>query len=151
MASKTAASTVLLTMVLTGIVTPSGVCALMCVRDYPAERQRHCPRSSESMPEMAESMPGMAHDHSAMSHSGRKAIPPMLVSQSCQSNCSRAEGLAASRKIVPHVTVVESGAVILESSTAKFVEPQSAAAWSSDSGPPAPATAHFGSFSVLRI
>ena len=100
---------------------------------------------------MAESMPGMVHDHSAMNHSGGMAMRPMLVSQSCQPNCSIAERLAASRKIVPQLTVVESGAVILESATAKFVEPEFTEASSSDSGPPAATTAHFGSFSVLRI
>ena len=150
MVLKTSASIVLLTVVLTGIVSPGGVCVLLCVRQYRAESQRHCGRSSENMPDMAESMSGMAHDHSAMSHSGGKAIRPIFVSPSCQPSCARAERLAASRKIVPQVTVVGSGAMVLENATAKFVAPDSTAAWSSDSGPPASPTAYFR-FSILRI
>ena len=141
-ARRTATSIVLLTVLLAGS-TPTGVCALMCERHVRAENQRHCSKPSDAMP-------GMAHDQSAMNHQGVEAMTAVLVSQSCQTNCVTAERLSVWRKIVSQVTVVQSGAVVL-GTTAKFLVPDSAAAWILDSGPLAPPPANAASFSILRI
>jgi hypothetical protein len=73
-----------------------------------------------------------------------------MVSHSCQTNCVAAERLNTSRKIVPQVTVVESGAVVLDTA-ADFAPPDPAAAWSSDSSPPYSPSVYSASFSILRI
>jgi hypothetical protein len=140
---RTATSIVLLTVLVAGIVTPTWVCALMCVRHYRAESQSHCSQSSDSMP-------GMLHDHSTMNHPGLKSVSPVLVSQSCQPNCARAERLNVSRNVAPQVTVVQNGAVVLDT-TAEFLASDPAAAWSLDSGPPFPPSGYAAPFSILRI
>jgi len=94
-------------------------------------------------------MQGMAHDHSAMNHPRIQAMTPVMVSRSCQSNCVTEERLNTSRKSVPQVTVVESGAVVLDT-TADFAPPDPAIAWSSDSPPYLPSV-YSASFSILRI
>ena len=65
-ASRTAASSVLLAVLLGGIFTPTGLCVLMCQRHAQTEIQTHCSEPSDAMP-------GMVHDHSAMN---RPAIQP---------------------------------------------------------------------------
>ena len=139
---RTTTSMVLVTVLLAGI-TPTGVCTLMCERHARAESQRHCGQPSDSMP-------GMAQDRSAMNHPGVEAMSAVLVSQSCQTNCVRAERLNVWRKVVPQVTVVRRSAVVL-GTTAAFLAPNFTAAWGLDSGPPVRPTAHAASFSVLRI
>ena|SRR2546428_9537345 len=142
-ASRTAASIVLLTVLLGGMVTRTGLCALMCQRRSRAESQRHCVQPTDTMR-------GMAQGHSAMNHTAVEDMNFVMVSQSCQTNCATAERLNVSRKVVPQVTVVQSGVVVLET-TAKLVSPDAAGAWSSDSGPPTPPAAYSASFSILRI
>ena len=139
---RTATSIVLLTVLLLGI-TPTGVCALMCERHARAESQRHCGQPSDSMP-------GMAHDHSAMNHPGVEAESAVLMSQSCQTTCVTAERLNVWRKVVPQVTVIRSGAVVL-GTAAESLAPDFNAAWGLDSGPPARPPARAASFSILRI
>jgi hypothetical protein len=102
------------------------------------------------MAEMAESMPGMADDQSAMQHPNVEAMSSSVASQSCQPNCVTAERLLVSRKVVPEVTAVQSGAVVLDT-TAKFVTSHLAAAWSSDGDPPTPPIAYAAVFSILRV
>jgi hypothetical protein len=140
--SRTATSIVLLTVLLAGI-TPTGVCALMCERHARAEIQRHCIPVSDTMP-------GMVHDHSAMNHPAVEAMSLVMVSQSCQMSCVTAERLNASNKVVPRVTVVQTAAVLLDT-TVEFLVPGFTAAWGLDSGPPAPLPAQAASFSILRI
>ena len=142
MVSRTGTSIVLLTVLLAGI-TLTGVCALMCERYARTENQRHCSQPSDSMP-------GMAHDHSAMNHPGVEAVSVVLMSQSCQTNCNTAERVNVWRNVVPQVTVIRSGAVVM-GTTAEFLAPDFSGAWGLDSGPPAPPTAHGASFSILRI
>jgi len=139
---RTATSIVLLMVLIAGIIS-TGVCALLCERNARAESQGHCNQPSDTMP-------GMAHDHSAMNHPRVLAISPVMVSHSCQTNCVTAERLNTSRKIVPQVTVVESGAVVLDI-TADFAPPDTADAWSSDTSPPYSASVYSASFSILRI
>ena len=139
---RTTTSIVLLTVLLAGI-TPTGVCAFMCERHARAESQRHCSQPSDSMP-------GMAHGHSAMDHRRAEAVSGVLVSQSCQTNCTTTERLNVWRRVVPQVTVVRSSAVVL-STTAEFLVPDFTAEWGLDSGPPAPPPAQAASFSILRI
>jgi hypothetical protein len=95
-------------------------------------------------------MPGMAHDHSAMNHSGVEAMSAVLMSKSCQTNCVAAERLNVWRKVVPQVTVVRSGAVVL-STSAEFLAPDFTAVLGLDSGPPSRRPARIASFSILRV
>src|SRR5581483_5563196 len=99
-ARRTATSIVLLSMLVAGIFTPTAFCALMCERHTRVESPRHCVQSSDTMP-------GMVHDHSAMNPPAVEAMSPVIVSQSCQTDCVTAERLDASRKVVPQVTVVQ--------------------------------------------
>jgi hypothetical protein len=141
-ASRAATSIFLLSVLLAGIVTPSVACVLMCVRHNRTEGH-HCGQSSDTRP-------AMAHDHSAVNQRGIEAMSPMLVSQSCQTNCVTAERLNVWRKVVPQVTVVRRSAVVL-GTTAAFLAPDFTAAWGLDSGPPARPRAHAASLSILRI
>jgi hypothetical protein len=142
-ARTTTTTIVLLLVLLAGIITPTGVCALMCERHSRAESQRHCRESSQTMP-------GMVHHHLATNHPGVEATSRMLVSQSCRSNCVTAERINVSRKVVPQVTVVESGLVVVDT-TAEYLMPDPARAWSSDTSPPPLPSASATSFRVLRI
>lgn len=85
-----------------------------------------------------------------MNHSGVEAMGAVLLSQSCQTNCVTTERLNVWRKVVPQVTVVRSGVVVL-GSTAEFLAPDFTAASGLDSGPPAPPPANAASISILRI
>ncbi len=143
MAQRTATSIVLLTVLVAGIFVPTGLCALKCERHPRVESQRHCISASDTMPEMA-------HGHSAMNHPAVEVMSLVMISQSCQTSCVDAERLNASREIVPQVTVVQTAAVVLDS-TAEFVDPGFTAAWGLDSGPPALVPVHAASFSILRI
>ena len=149
MAHRTTTSIVLLAVFVAGILTPTGMCALMCERPTRAESQRHCISSSDAMPGM-DTMPGMAHDHSAMNHSADEAMSLVMVSRSCETACVTAERLNASRKVVPQVTVGQTAAVVLEC-TAETLPPGLTAAWGLDGGPPAPTSTRAASFSILRI
>jgi hypothetical protein len=142
-APRTATSIVLVTVLLVGIITPTGVCALMCERHFRVESQRHCSQPLDAMP-------GMDHGYSAMNRPAFEDTRLVVVSQSCQTNCVTAERFSVSRKVRSQLTVVQAGAVVLEAA-AKFVAPDPAATWSADSGPPAPPTARGGSFSILRV
>jgi hypothetical protein len=140
---RTATSIALLTVLVAGIFAPSGLCLLICERHPRTETRRHCIQPSDNMP-------GMAHDHSAMDHPGVEAMSAVLVSHSCQTNCVTAECLNVWRKVVPQVTVVERGAVVLDAA-AEFAAPDPAAAWSSDARPPYSPPPYAASFSILRI
>ncbi len=143
MARRSGTSLVLLTVLLAGTITPTGVCAFMCERRARTESQHHCNQPSDGMP-------GMAHDHSAMNHLAVRDVSLVMVSPSCQTNCFTAERLNVSRKAVPQVNAVESGAVFLDV-TAKFLVPHPAAAWISDNSPPSSPSASAASFRILRI
>lgn len=143
MASRTTTSLILLIVLLTGMAMPAGACALMCVRHQRAESQRHCGQVSETMP-------GMVHEHSAMNHPGVEAIHSALSSQSCRTNCVTAERLYVAIKSAPQVRVATSDTVIVDIK-AEFLSSDFTAAWSADSGPPAPPPAGAASFTILRI
>jgi hypothetical protein len=142
--ARTVTSIILLTVLLAGILSPTAVCALMCDRHSRAEDHHHCNQDPDEMP-------GMAHNHSAMHHSVVGAITLVAERQSCKTGCATAEQLNISRKVVPQVTVVQTGAVVLDV-TSQFLAPHFEDAWSLDSGPPSlsscPSTA---SYSILRI
>ena len=140
---RTATSIALLTVLLAGIVAPTGLCVLMCERHSRTESQRHCIQSSDTMP-------GMPHHHSVMNHPAVQATSLVIVSHSCQSNCVTAERLNASRRAIPQVTVVKTGPIVLDTA-AEFATPDHAAAWRSDNSPPYSPSAYTASFSVLRI
>lgn len=142
-ARRIAPSIVLLSALLAGTITPTGVCAFLCERHARSESQRHCSQPPDAMP-------GMAHDHSVMNHAGVEAMSAAFASQSCQLNCITAERLAAWRKAVPQATVVQTGVVVLETA-ARFLPPDPAGALTSDGGPPVPPTERSAFFSILRI
>ena len=145
MFSRTATSIVLLAALLSGVITQTGVCALMCERHSRAGTQHHCDEDSDAMA-------GMAHDHSPMHHAVVENGILVAGGQSCQTDCAKAERLNISRKVVPQVTAVETGAVVLVlDATSKFPPPQVVAAWSLNSGPPSFPSAHTASYGVLRI
>jgi hypothetical protein len=100
-------------------------------------------------------MPGMAHDHSAMRHQavGDLALVEVTVvvgAQSCQTDCAVVEQLNSSRKVVPQVTVVQTGGVVLDA-TSKFLAPHVESELSLDSGPPSLPSVYTASYSILRI
>jgi hypothetical protein len=95
-------------------------------------------------------MPGMAHNHSAMHHSRSGDITLVGGAQSCRTDCAVAERLNTSRKIVAQLTVVQTGAIVLDTSP-KCLDRDLDSAWSLDSGPPSFPSAHGASFSILRI
>jgi hypothetical protein len=136
-------SIVLVTVLLAGAITPSGVCALMCERHFRLGSQHHCGQPPDAMP-------GMTHHHAITTHADTEIVTPVLMSQSCPSNCDTAERLNLSRKAVPQVTVAQTG-VVVSRTAVKFVAPDPATAWSSASDPPLPPTASTASFSILRI
>jgi hypothetical protein len=142
-AGRISTSILLVTVLLAGAITPTGVCALMCERHVRPESQYHCGQSPDAMP-------GMTYHHSITTHADTDAVTPVLMSQSCPSNCDTAERLNLSRKIVPQVTVAQTGVVVSQTAV-KFIAPDPATAWSSDSYPPLPLTASTASFSILRI
>jgi len=95
-------------------------------------------------------MAGMAHNHSAMDHSVVGDITLIVAAQSCQRDCAVVERLNISRKVVPEVTLVQTGAVVLDTNS-KFFAPHLESAWSLDSGPPCFPSAYTSSYSILRI
>jgi hypothetical protein len=95
-------------------------------------------------------MPGMPHEHSAMHHSGIGDMTLVVQAHSCQSDCAVAERLNTSRKLVPQVTVGQTGAVVLDTSH-KCLDRDLESAWSLDSGPPSFPSTHTAPFSILRI
>ena len=143
MSPRTAASMVLLMALLAGTVSPTAVCALMCDRHSGAEAHHHCDQGSDQMP-------GMAHNHSAMHHSGIEDITLVVAAQSCRTDCAVAERQNIARKVVPQVTVVQTGALILDAGP-KSLDRDLETAWSLDSGPPSFRSANAASYSVLRI
>jgi hypothetical protein len=134
---------VLLTALLAGTLNPIGLCALVCERHSRAEAHHHCSKDSDPMP-------GMAHNHSAMHQYVVGDMIFVVGAQSCQTDCAVVEQLNISRKVVPQVTVVQTGAVVLHA-TSKFFAPHLEGAWSLDSGPPPFPSADTSSYSVLRI
>lgn len=142
-ARKTATSIILLTVLLAGVITPTGLCAVMCERHFRTQSHSHCSQPSDAMP-------GMAHHHSGMNHANVDAVSSLWVSRSCQTNCVAAERLAISRKVLSQMTVVQTGVLALDN-TSKLLVPDLAAARILDNGPPYSPTARAASFSVLRI
>jgi hypothetical protein len=78
-------------------------------------------------------MPGMAHNHMHQFVVGDMTF--VVGAQSCQTDCAAVEQLNISRKAVPQVTVIQTGAVVLDA-TSKFFAPHLESAWSLDSSPP---------------
>ena len=72
-----------------------------------------------------------------------------MISQLCPSNCDTAERLNLSGTVAPQATVAHAGLVVSDT-TARFLVPDAALAWSSG-GSHAPPAACTPSFSVLRI
>jgi hypothetical protein len=143
MSPRTSTSIVLLAVLLAGTISPIGVCALMCERHSRAEAHHHCSKDSDPMP-------GMAHNHSAMHQYVVGDMTFVVGAQSCQTDCAVVEQFNISRKVVPQVTVVQTGAVVLDA-TSKFFAPHLEGAWSLASDPPPFPSADTSSYSVLRI
>jgi hypothetical protein len=80
-----------------------------------------------------------------------EAMTPVVEALSCKTGCDIAERLNISRKVVPQVTVVQTGAVVLDA-TSKFLAPHLEDGWSLGSGPPSLSpSAYTASYSILRI
>lgn len=84
---RTSTSILLLSILVAGILSPSGLCALMCGRHLRTERQRPCSHAPEPMS-------GMRHHHSATMN----APDANLMNTRCSSNCDVAAFLSISRK-----------------------------------------------------
>jgi hypothetical protein len=143
MSSRIATSIVALAALIAGTISPIGVCALMCETHLRAQVRHHCAEDLDQMPRMA-------HNHSAMHHSGIGDITLVVAAQSCRTDCAVAERLNTSRKVVPQVTVAQTGAVVLDVSP-KFLDRDLESRWSLDSGPPSFPTAYTAVYSILRI
>ena len=143
MSPRIATSMVLLIALLAGILSPIGLCALMCERHSRAEAHHDCSKDPDPMP-------GMAHNHSAMHQYVVGDMTFVVGAQWCQTDCAVVEQRNIARKVVPQVTVVQTGAVVL-GATSKFFAPHLEGAWSLDSGPPPFPSADTSSYSVLRI
>ncbi len=140
MALRTPTSILLLSVLVAGILSPSGLCALMCERRSQAETRQHCSHASDPMSRMM-------HHHSAMmNHADVDAVMPL----SCPSSCDGLERLNLSRKATAQVRTRQTGIVTLDA-PAKFMSPDIGIVWRSDGGPPARRTACMTSFSILRI
>jgi hypothetical protein len=143
MSPRIATSMVLLSALLAGTLSPIALCALVCERHSRADAHHHCGQDSDPMP-------GMAHDHPAMHHTGVGDVTLVALAQSCRTDCAVAERLNVLRKVVPQVTVVQTGAVGL-CATSKFSAPHVESQWSVDSSPPSSPSAYTSSYSILRI
>ena len=143
MSPRIATSMVLLTALLAGTLSPIGLCALVCERHSRAEAHHHC--STDSDP-----MPGMAHNHSAMHQYVVGDMIFAVGAQSCQTDCAVVEQLNISRKVVPQVTVVQTGAVVLDA-TSKLLAPHVESESSLDSRPPSLPSVYTASYTILRI
>ena len=142
-ALRTPTSIFLLSVLVAGILTPSGLCTLMCERRSQAETQQHCSHA-------ADPMSGMMHHHSAgMSHPDIDAATPLWAPQSCPANCD-AVALSLSSQSVAQVKVIYTHTGVPHTS-ANFLLCGLAIAWRSDGGPPAPRTSFAATFSILRI
>jgi hypothetical protein len=119
------------------------MCPLMCERHPETESQIHCNQQHH------QSMLGMAHDHSAMNRPPIHPDRQVMASQSCPLNCDRAKRLNPSRRVVPQVTVAQTGVVLLNTK-AKFLAIDTDTPWSFDGGH-APPTVFSASCSILRI
>jgi hypothetical protein len=143
MYSRTVASMVLLITLLSGTVSPMAVCVLMCDRHLRADVHHHCGQDSDPMPRMA-------HHQSAVHHCAVGKMTLVVQAQSCQTDCAAAERVNIPRKVVPQVTVVQTGGIVL-GTTSKLLAPHLESACSLDSGPPFLPSAYTGSYSILRI
>lgn len=143
MAVRTPTSIFLLSVLVAGILSPSGLCALMCERRSQAETRQRCGHAEDSMS-------GMMHHHSAtMNHADIDAVTPLWAPQLCPANCDAAERVSLSKKTA-QVKVTYSGTGVPDI-TAHFLLADLADAWRSDGGPPARGTAFAATFSILRI
>lgn len=143
MALKTPTSILLLSILVAGILSPPGLCAIMCERRSRAETQQHCSQAVDPMP-------GMMHHHSAMmSYPDVDVVMSLWAPRSCPANCDAAERLNLSRTSTP-VKVIYSR-IGVPDTTANFRLSDPAAVWHSDGGPPTPHTAFAATFSILRI
>src|ERR1700730_9542639 len=142
MSPRSSTSIILLAVLLSGSISPMGVCAFMCERHSREEAHHHC---SEDL----DAMPRMAHHLSAMHHANVGDVILVVEGQSCQKDCAVVEQFNISRKVVPQVTVVQTGTVVLDA-TSEFVAPHLESTWSLDSGPPSLRSA-CTSYCVLRI
>ena len=140
-ALRTPTSILLLTVLVAGILGPSGLCAAMCGRHLHATAvRRPCRHASHPMS-------GMMHHHSAgMNHRDSAA----LAQRSCPSNCDAVERLNLSRRASAQVRARQTG-VVGPDAAAKLMSPDIVAAFCSYGGPPAPPKPSAAAFNVLRI
>lgn len=138
-ALRTPTSIFLLSVLVAGVLSPSGLCALMCQRHLQPETQRACGHSSQQMS-------GMTHHHTA------GMIYPdghVLTHPSCPSNCDAVARLILSKKATARVKARQTSTVEPES-TDNFTSADIATAWCSHGDPPDRKKC-MPAFSILRI
>jgi hypothetical protein len=135
---RTSTSILLLSVLVAGILSPSGLCALMCERHLRAERQRPCGHASDSMS-------GMMHHHSAaINH------PDFDMAKGrCLSVCGAVKLLNLSRKAAARVRARQAG-ILEPDRTNQVMTPGIATAFGSYGGSP-PRCKAVPALSILRI
>ena len=137
-ALRTSTSILLVSVLVAGILSPSGLCILMCRHQFRAESKRPCAHPQDPMPGM------MHYRSSATTHPDRDT-----VTARCSSNCDEVERLNLPRKPTGQVTPQRAGIRDLDKLN-RVAAPETARAFVVYGGPPdryntGPA------FSVLRI
>ena len=137
-ALRTSTSILVLSVLVAGILSPSGLCAFVCQRHTRAESPRPCSHASDSMS-------GMMHQHTAA------ITAPDLgaLNRSCASTCDAVALLDLSRKPAAHVTTGQSY-FLVSHSTSRVPDPEIATVLGSPGGPPGLRKA-MPACSVLRI
>ena len=148
MATRKTISTILLSALVVGVLSPTGMCALMCERHSRGDARDRCGQNSNPKP-------GMAHKHSAMHHHalGDSALVDVTVvvgAQSCQTDCALAEWFNVSRSVVARMTILQRNTVV-PVAIPEFMSPDLEVAWNLDSGPPPVPSPYTASYSILRI
>jgi hypothetical protein len=147
-ATRKTISTILLSALVLGVLSPTGMCALMCERHSRGDARDRCGQNSNPKS-------GMAHKHSAMHHHalGDIALVDVTVvvgAQSCQTDCALAERFNVSRSVVARLTILQRNTVV-PVAIPEFMSPDLEVAWNLDSGPPPVPVAYTASYSILRI
>jgi hypothetical protein len=141
-ALRTPTSILLLSVLVAGILSPSGLCARMCERRSQAETQHKCSHT-------ADPMSAMMHHHSAMiSPPGMDEVTPVWTSRLCPANCDAA-ALSLSSQAVAQLRVSHTR-IGVPDATGDLPVYDRASSWRADGGPPA-RISFAATFSILRI
>lgn len=141
-ASRAAAAFVLLVIFVTGIATPTGVCAVLCANAGRGEEHRHGALSPATQV--------ATHHHSGASHATPGTMTLAVVAHSYSPTCPRAERFAASRESLPPGKSGAASGALPEDAPEELTSNR-AAMRLIDGASPGPPGSPGLSFSVLRI